>query len=143
MDFNHYKKIIDELALSDKETKTLLQEGLLDLKNRYPMLDRFAVRGYTPSFNDGDACTFSLEIFINNLDELDILEDDEDDEEEVEVIDYNADMSRNDARACDAFITKYLSTLIEKKYVDDFQIVFTYTSTGEVSIDVEDYDCGY
>lgn len=140
MDFNHYKKIIDELALSDKETKTLLQEGLLDLKNRYPMLDRFAVRGYTPSFNDGDACTFSLEIFINDFDELDIFEDED---EDAEVPDYNADMSRNDVRACDAFITKYLSTLIEKKYENDFQIIFTYTSAGKVSIDVSDYDCGY
>src|ERR1700742_4531811 len=45
-----------------EESKTLLNEGFTEIFANYPKLISFSWNQYTPYFNDGDECIFSVNV---------------------------------------------------------------------------------
>lgn len=143
--------------LRDKK-KDLILDIAKELK-AIPGMNKIIIKGYTPGFNDGDACTHSSEVYYNKrydfgeiaeygiyglAEFLGAPEEFVDEEDEL----YNWDEINNVNTYDDAdegkvkqFIS-LLDDLIEKTYYTDY-IVYIDLTTDEPTITHEDYDCGY
>ena len=143
--------------IRDKK-KDLIMDIAKGLKE-IPGMNKIIVKGYTPRFNDGDACTHSSEVYYNKgydfqeLAEYEIYglaeflgapEEFVDEEEEL----YNWDEISNVNTYDDADqsrineLTTLLDYILEEVYYTDY-IVYIDLTQDEPVIKHEDYDCGY
>lgn len=95
------------------------------LFEEYPELKKFAFTGYTPAYNDGEECTFTL-----GTDYPDINEDCGDD--------YSNEVNNQ----LSDIVTQYLNILPEEFYNSHFGTNFRVIVTPN-DIQIEEYDCGY
>ena len=111
----------------------------------HPGLKGFAYLAYTPGFNDGDPCYRHENIFIG---------DGDDSRDYDEICEFLYDESIEDTD--DVWINKDCKTVEQaRKDVALFDYVFellydtnyivkvSINNVGDVSIDYDDYDCGY
>ena len=124
-------------AALTEQVREILQSGATEIFNKYPALVSFGWKQYTPSFNDGDPCTLSVnyyDLILNGVDP----NDDDDDDEENEL----PELSEADSEAADKEIYELLNLIPETTYEELFgsDVIVTVTRDG---ITTESYDCGY
>jgi len=140
--------------------KDILTDILTELKSVVG-LNKIIIKGYTPGFNDGDACTHSSETYYsctqrskwNDFSDLSEYEigiayflsngEVEDDEElrEWEGFDEINTYSVEDNEKVDSLV-EYLDELIEEIYHTDY-IVYVDLTGDKPTIEHDYYDCGH
>jgi hypothetical protein len=125
-DTNKIKTLTDSVnSLTEQVEKIndmIFQFVVTNLFNEYPELKKFSFTGYTPAFNDGEECTFTLGTDYPEIN---------DDEGNKEI---NIQLKN--------IVSTYLNILPAEYYNSHFGTNFRVIATLE-SIDVEDYDCGF
>lgn len=125
-DTNKIKTLTDSVnSLTEQVEKIndmIFRFVVTNLFNEYPELKKFSFTGYTPAFNDGDECTFTLGTDYPEIN---------DDEGNKEI---NIQLKN--------IVSTYLNILPVEYYNSHFGTNFRVIATRE-SIDVEDYDCGF
>lgn len=154
------KEIEDSINLSD------LHDYIRGLKAQYPKVKYVLVEGWTPSFNDGEPCTFNMnvytgkdeELFANIIDQVHKINDE--DYKVLQEINTNEDLEyyekceqagnfvcgdtpkdkidelRRRIYDVDNLLTKFYGTI-------GFHVFIDFTQDGDDMIQVSDYDCGY
>jgi hypothetical protein len=125
----------------------------------FPALNRVVVRGYTPSFNDGDPCTHSHEVYLTFEDfcELNEYEIEEGEDRvvryngythEYEFIDgvdqtaFNVDLAEEHAELIKRAFGVF-DEAIEDIFNTDFLLTWTRRDDASVAFEKGDYECGY
>ena len=125
-DTNKIKTLTDSVnSLTEQVEKIndmIFRFVVTNLFNEYPELKKFSFTGYTPAFNDGEECTFTLGTDYPEIN---------DDEGNKEI---NIQLKN--------IVSTYLNILPAEYYNSHFGTNFRVIATLE-SIDVEDYDCGF
>lgn len=125
-DTNKIKTLTDSVnSLTEQVEKIndmIFRFVVTNLFNEYPELKKFSFTGYTPAFNDGDECTFTLGTDYPEIN---------DDEGNKEI---NIQLKN--------IVSTYLNILPVEYYNSHFGTNFRVIATRE-SVDVEDYDCGF
>lgn len=143
--------------IRDKKSD-LIMDIAKELKS-IPGMNKIIVKGYTPGFNDGDACTHSSEVYFNKrydfgeiaeygiyglAEFLGAPEEFLEDEDELynwdEISNVNTYDDANEVKVNE--LASLLDDIIEKTYYTDY-IVYIDLTTDEPTIKHEDYDCGY
>jgi hypothetical protein len=107
--------------------KEALAEGLAAFFAEHPDEKAVAWTQYTPSFNDGDPCTFQLNEYGGPTD------DDDSDDDEVQ----------NHKDACD-ILRDFDEDSMELAFGDGYSVyVKRATTAADIEFKVSDYDCGY
>lgn len=154
--FEKFKSIREEYVaymktLNDDFIKQVIQE----LKVKYGDF-AIVVRGYTPSFNDGDECTHSYGYSICNgtyesdsgyqyFHNDDLYADEHDDYVELLEIDEENMTSINSQHADNPTFSsdmRSLSELIDEIYGTNYEVKIK-VKGDEVTFDYDFYDCGY
>lgn len=156
----NYDKAKYDLAvfISDNQ-KQILIDVSKELKEINGM-NKVVIKGYTPCFNDGDACTHSSSVYFNQrYDFGELAEDDsisglaeflgapeefiygEDDLYNWEDLNSVNTYSAEDQDKINSLVSM-LDDLIERIYDTDY-IVFIDLTTDEPTISYQSYDCGY
>lgn len=156
MEVEKFKKLFKEkeaiLAKLKEEESKNFKSFLKELFLEYPEVKRLIWEGYTPSFNDGDPCTHSEELYINWTErELDDSYDYEDEDEERgrlqfywnEILNFEGEAPPEEV-AIDSDLRQILYNFnyVEDNYNTDYIVQF-YMKDGEVVEKYEYYDCGY
>ena len=125
-DTNKIKTLTDSVnSLTEQVEKIndmIFRFVVTNLFNEYPELKKFSFTGYTPAFNDGEECTFTLGTDYPEIN---------DDEGNKEI---NIQLNN--------IVSTYLNILPAEYYNSHFGTNFRVIATRE-SVDVEDYDCGF
>lgn len=119
-------------------------------------MNKLIVKGYTPRFNDGDACTHNSEVYFNKLyDFQEIAEYDiygleeflgipdeftEEPWEWEEIRNINTYNDEDEDKINE--LASLLDYIIEETYITDY-IVFVDLTTDEPTVNYRSYDCGY
>lgn len=153
-----YKRINDELNRKLQEHGTTFFVGLFQkLFDENQGLNKLAVVGWTPGFNDGEPCTHSSEVFVglthrgySGRNYADY--EDREDVTEFFVEEVNDDGEVEDGTNPNAECTtlkqvkeilESFEDIFERVYHTNFFIKVTRDEDGTVLVDVDDYDCGY
>ena len=133
------KKRIDELSKKMKDAENeVFNELRRTLFEENPKLKSFGFVGYTPSFNDGEPCEFTITtesgyIQINGFDG-----------NRSEWLDgaNHTDEEMKDVEDLSEIVSETLGILPENFYRSKFGDGFQVNVTSD-KIEVEDYNCGY
>ena len=123
-------------SLINDHSNEILKEIIKELGISYPGLTSGMIIGYTPNWNDGDACEHSSDIQISYLDEealVTFMELEEDHE-------FN-NLSSTDSRKIENELN-LVDIILQEVYGTDYQFGFTIID-GTVTIKHEYYECGY
>lgn len=132
------KEIEKTINAAKKEAKEAFSTELKELFVRYPDIKIIRWTQYIPSFNDGDACEFSIgEIIVSNYE--DVSEYGEWEGEESEPSDLVAYVSNKDVDAITSFINSHAGEEI-LEFAFGVNVSVKVTADG---ITIDDYDCGY
>lgn len=137
------KKTIEDAQTKAKEA---LVAELKDVFVRHPELKVIKWTQYTPGFNDGDPCYFTIGdvsaanyMDINHYGEWEGDEDEEPEDLEVFSLDYNVPKKYKDLEPLGKFInSKTGKDVLEFMFGDGVTVVVT--ADG---VDTDEYDCGY
>lgn len=122
--FNDLKKSVENFLESISEiNETIFNEITSHIFQEFPDIESFRFTGYTPGFNDGDACEFTLTIDYCSIDLKDKTQ-------------------KFDESKYQETIYKYLNLMPESFYHTHFGNNVAVTITAD-DVTVEDYDCGY
>lgn len=124
------------LSLINEHGSDIIYDIVKGLGIDNPGLTTGMIVGYTPEWNDGDACEHSTDIQIAYLDEdcvADFMELPEDYE-------FN-NLSREDARVIEKELD-LVDVILQEIYGTNYRFAFTIVD-GTVTIKHEDYYCGY
>lgn len=133
------KQRIDQLSLKLKAAENeVFDELRRTLFEENPKLKSFGFVGYTPGFNDGEPCLFTMEtdaafITINGYDR---------NREEWEDGEKHTDEESADVETLSAIVSESVEILPETFFRSKFGEGFKVNVTAD-KIEVEDYDCGY
>lgn len=144
-----YEEINAELNKRIAENgKVFLEQVFQEIFDRHEGLNVVCIVGYTPSFNDGDPCTHNQYTFVGNtstwgsidfVDEIGNFEDDfEYDEEEGTHLNSNCKTLSD----VESQVAAY-DEIFERVYDTNYRIVVTKDETGKVSVNCDEYYCGY
>jgi hypothetical protein len=118
--------------------KDALLEAIQPVFDKFDKVDSVAVWAYTPSWNDGEPCTFCLNIEDAKINECDPYDDDIEEH----------GISFEDARLIQKSVSETLSIFDEDDWENafnsyGFKAVFSKDDNGVISLTEKDYDCGY
>ena len=140
-----------------KARKLCLHESIGRLFGFLPALNQIIIKGYTPSFNDGDPCTHSqMDPYINGTDEYGDRDDDDSDGDEEESdkeedSDGEADNDEaapepleltNEDRELVSSEMNTLADMFESVLGTNWKLTIERQKDGTISWEQEDYDCG-
>lgn len=154
-----------EVERTTKELYSFLNEKhhvlIIDIANELksiPGMNKIIIKGYTPSFNDGDACSHRSAVYYNKrYDFAEIAEEQvyglaeflnapEEFVEEEELYNWEEINNVNTYNDSDegkvSKLANLLEEVIEKIHHTDY-IVFIDLTKDEPTITHEDYDCGF
>lgn len=138
MNFLEQFKIAREVYLSliNEHSSDIIHEIIKELGIKNPGLTTGMIVGYTPEWNDGEACEHSSDIQINYLDEDSVIEfmnlpDD---------YEFN-NLSRETARQIEKELD-LVDVILHEIYKTNYRLAFTIVD-GTVTIKHEEYYCGY
>lgn len=165
---NQFKEAQRELRKRlEAEGETLLMESFKEIFDKHQGLKVFAFLGSTPSFNDGEPCEHSgksyvgAEFFYKQSSWGNYWNDDWDDRyyftevflENYEDIDKSSPPSEENNpllvnRDCTTLAqaasdVRDFEDAIEMVYGTNYKIIVRLESDGNVSLEQEEYDCGY
>lgn len=122
-------KTIDQFITQVDQLNDLIFKMVVSsLFEEHPTLKKFSFTGYTPTFNDGEECTFTL-----GLDYPTVNADEDGDEDQED---------SNDNQVLRDAVTQYLRVLPDEFYSSHFKNNFEVTVTRD-NVTVSKYDCGY
>lgn len=135
------KKIEQIIADAREEAKAAFVAELRRLMLLYPDIKSASWHQYTPSFNDGDPCYFTVGDFYistsENLNSHGELDDDEDDG--LVFSSYNLPAKYKEFSPVMDFVGSGVGAdILEDVFGSDVQVRVTVSG-----VQVEDYDCGY
>lgn len=154
---NDYVKAKKELVASGRK---IIGEAGLALLEKYPELETITFTGYTPSFNDGDPCTFTTgeiygtpsKLYTDSLKSKEELEQDEEEDEDEYEQEYNEfdcdfeDFLNKKHKSFKKDFQNFVDCIYEMSDllpgIFDNEYGFKVIISREKLI-VEDYDCGY
>lgn len=128
------------LSLISVNSDDIIKEIIKDLGINYPGLTCGTIIGYTPSFNDGDACEHRSSIDVIDMNEealgqvFDALEIEESDFE------YN-NLTRNEARTIEKDLG-LIDVILEEREGTNYMFAFVIID-GNITFKTCYYDCGY
>lgn len=128
------------LSLISEYSDAIIKEIIKDLGIKYPGLTCGTIVGYTPSFNDGDACEHwsSIEVLDMNEEAIDqVFKANEIDETEFE---YN-NLTRDEARAIETELG-LIDVILEEREGTNYMFGFVIID-GNITFKTDYYDCGY
>lgn len=152
------------MADADKLAKDAVAEVVRSVFDNHPKMESFTIVGYTPSFNDGDPCTFRFRAeasTINGYGNPDYERD-----HEPFVGDKPEDADWDDGRKYDTTKGKVVKVAdpgwaaaanqsirdafglftedqMERLFGSNFRLVCSRERDGGVKVEKDDYDCGY
>ena len=151
--FEEYKKHLTAIqSLVKSDGKEMVHGFIESLFTKFTALDAFLIVGYTPSFNDGDACTHSQYVVFDgseisdHIDLLDYFTVPDDCEDEDEFFEEKFEELNAKLGDADQLISKLVSEvedLFERVHHTDFLIFAIREEDGTINISVEDHNCGY
>ena len=118
------------------------QKVIPALFNEYPGLKQLAIRGWTPGFNDGEACTHTTEYYVGN----DMwAEFDEDKYWDVEKDDYKEVNQLTDEEARNIYkVLQSFDDILENQYHTAWELMISrIPESNELKWDKDYYECGY
>lgn len=124
------------LSLINEHGTDIIREFVKEVGIEHPGLTTGMIIGYTPEWNDGDACEHSTDVQISYLDEdqvIDFLELDEDHE-------FN-NLSREEGRIIEKKFD-LVDVILQEIYGTNYKFAFTIID-GNITIKHEEYYCGY
>lgn len=160
--FDTYNNLSNELiAFGRSNTNDILCGAFLKAKEQLPNLDAVIVKGWTPGFNDGDPCTFSMVVSAAEL--VDHLDDETteklfgefhgktvaDFDDENEYTDYvfdniNEGISYRNEQPVMQSTFYAIGELLRRTYGEDgFQLIIKQEDNGNIVVDYSYYECGY
>lgn len=160
--YNAYlQRVNDHNAFVEENAEAIVSSAIHQLFEKVPHLEAVVIQGYTPSFNDGEPCTFRVHVLASELHEyieLDEYEFEmfagktrEDFETEDDWNDYCCDaktlMNEQVTWEEDTILSNIISPVEElfaaayNEY--GFELVIHRKKDGTLSIYENDYDCGY
>jgi hypothetical protein len=156
----------EQIKAAMKDADKLVKDAIAELAgvvfDQHPNVKSFAIRGYTPSFNDGDPCTFRFSrdpYRINGCDP-----DDSPDDSAEKPVPTDADWESGErwdsdkrkvvkvgdagwAYLAKTFIRDSFSILTEdqaeRMFGTNFLLTFKRKRGGGVTVKKKEYDCGY
>ena len=140
-EYQELRKVADEaIKNAGLIFKDAIVEAIKPVFDSNYKIDEIAVVGYTPSYSDGDPCTFSM-----NTEDCEVNGSDgygDDDEEDENYIDYK------EIRSIQKKVSECLSDFNEDDWASafneyGFKVIFSRMDGGSISLTEEDYDCGY
>lgn len=141
-EYQELRKIADEAI---EKAGLIFKEAIVEaikpvFDNSYGRLNEVRVHGYTPSFNDGDPCTFRMNTDDCKVNGYDGYEDDVDEDEDF--------LGSDDTSSVQESVSDALSVFDDDDWEAafnsyGFEVVFTKEDDGSISLTEEDYDCGY
>lgn len=150
------------MADADKLAKDAVAEVAQSVFDAHPKVESFSIVGYTPSFNDGDPCTFRFNAearTINGYGNPDYEQDHEpllgdkpedDDWDEGRVYRNGSMVQERDAGWAAAAIKSiresfrlFTEDQIERLFGSNFRLVCSRKRGGGVMVEKQEYDCGY
>lgn len=152
------QKIAEFEAELRKSAETNLAEIFKELFDKHQGLRKIVYQGYTPSFNDGEPCEHSSQGSVCNVhwktypsgnkwltgDDLHEQYEEffelESDEETNYVKHINSECLDLDAAEQDVAT---LSEIIDIVYYTNFVVYITLEDNGSVTVESDEYDCGY
>ena len=141
-EYQEFRKVADEaIKKAGLIFKDAIVEAIKPVFDRsYGRLREVRVHGYTPSFNDGDPCTFRMNVDDCKVNGFDGYEDDEDHDDGY--------LGRHDTQIVQEDVSASLSIFDDDDWESafnsyGFEVVFTKNDDGSISLTEEDYDCGY
>jgi len=147
---NKYMEIVGRSKADRDNRRNLFKDALIeaagDAFNKCPKMYQFAIKFWTPAFNDGSPCKFTSGIdypVINyyDTDYGEVRDEDENYKEGVVLSDREVDEY---AELVSESISAFSISDFKWLYNDyGFRLVFLKNADGSVSVTEEDYDCGY
>lgn len=132
------KEIEKTINDAKKQAKDAFSDELKDLFVRYPEIKIIKWTQYVPSFNDGDACEFTIgEVIVSNYEDVNYYGEWEGEDAEPKDLDTNL---RN--KSIDA-VTSFINSRAGEEVLEfafGVNVEVTVTVDG---ITIDDYDCGY
>lgn len=124
------------LSLINEHGSDIIKEIVTELGIKHAGLTTGMIVGYTPEWNDGEACEHSTDIQIGYIDE-DCATDFMDLPEDYE---FN-NLTRDDSRAIEKELD-LVDVILQEIYGTNYRFGFTIVD-GTVTIKHEEYYCGY
>jgi hypothetical protein len=132
------KEIEKTISEAKKQAKTAFSDELKELFVRHPEIKVIQWTQYIPSFNDGDACEFSIgEVIVSNYEDVSFDGEWEGDDPEPKDLD---SYIRN--KSVDA-VTSFINSRSGEEVLEfafGVNVAVKVTADG---ITIDDYDCGY
>ncbi len=139
-------------AALSAELKEAFTEALQEVFDQHPRLAKIGWRQYTPSFNDGDPCEFTVAAdFESEGGDLFCRGDDGELyepvtykwSEEGREVDEDAKAAADKLSHMIYAVSSAGMDILEMAYGNDTRVWVSRKDGGEISVDVEEYYCGY
>lgn len=162
------KALLKKYEEANKELNTALRENgeqfiealFTDIFERHPGVNKLAVLGWTPSFNDGDICSHSSEFFsgvignyngrqYTDADDYGDVSDWFENVEEDELLDGTVRLLQKNTTDDNKVLSSAKSALkafeeiFERVYYTNFLVKAARLSDGSVIVEHEEYNPGY
>lgn len=111
-----------------KETEGLLKDNFKKIFEKHSKLEAFSWTQYTPGFNDGEPCEFTISVDFEDSDNLTISENAS--KKEIESINKTLNEVSD--------IIYEMEDFLKEVFGNGVMVIVT-----KENISVEDYDCGY
>ena len=140
-EFRKKRKELDEVAR--KSGKTLLTEMFKDLFEKCPDLQEVRWQQYTPCFNDGEACEFSVgEMGVLFTGEKTNEKDEEHDFHEDYLFPYQSNFPKQYKKFCEEVgkSTGELEQLFLMAFDDHVEVAVVKNEKGKIEFEVSEYN---
>lgn len=128
--------------------KKCIEELFTKIFNEHEGLNLVIIQGSTPSFNDGDVCSHSQNTLVGKVgwgkyfDYEDHSYEEEFEHEEDDGVKTNINSRCGTLKQAYEQITNF-DEIIARVFDTNFLITASRNKDGSVSVDVDDYECGY
>lgn len=138
------KKVKKQLQTEGTE---IAKELFKQFFQEHPGLTKLVINGYTPGFNDGEPCVHEQRIVCGTSWGAEKKYFDFSDYDLEEFFEFNKENNNHVNASCESLKSlegamEDLKEILEGIYGTCWELKISY-SNGEVSIEQEDYDCGY
>jgi len=134
-------------SVFEKQADAAFAEGVAVLFQEFPLLNHVRVVGYTPGFNDGDACEHTQFVAVGDNENRPLYvrgerRADTFDDHGFEDENPNKGLPNAHAVAVSDFFAAFEGVL-ERIHDTNWQLDYKRRSDGLISIDKSEYDCGH
>lgn len=151
---DHEAKLYQLNEQSKVQLLDALKVDFTDIFKKYPTLERVVAIGYTPSWNDGEECYFSSEVYVSNMEEAadrvfgwdrvyDVVENNNNDKEVEVFLNSNENVKNSTATEVERLVDSYMGSFTSIFGSEGWSLVISKEQNGDAVIRYGKYDCGY